>query len=106
MSTQQPKRSRLAEWYGVPAPTAAQVQAAQVAADAQFRALYSDSVWVTMSPAEQAQARAAWDGQQQVIATARDSGDKTRALLIGIFVGIPAVLIVIFVVISLISAGS
>jgi hypothetical protein len=93
------KRPWYVEWYGPPAP------ADEQPATARFRTLYPDSVWLRMTPVEQAQARAAWEGQQQAIAATRESGDRTRAMLLTAFIAVPAVLAMIYLLIATLAAG-
>lgn len=74
--------------------------AAQLAAnrEAQFRMAYPPATWATMTPAEQATARATWTQADRATAAAQRSGDRTRNTLLWIFIGVPVILVVVLVV--------
>lgn len=79
-----PKIPWYVRWYGNAPATPSSAQA-----DAQFQALYPPAAWGTMTPAEQAQARAAWEGHQAVVAATLESGRRTSTALWVVFLVVP-----------------
>ena len=71
----------------------------RAAADARFRSLYPGDVWNRMSPVEQAQARAAFEQARMVAAAQEQSGRGIRTTLVVIFVVVPAVLVLLWILI-------